>query len=79
MVVRTSEPPQHGILTIENGQGATNFPKDNQRFACNNQKSDGVFVFYQPAPGYTGTDSITVYVIFPFGTASTRHYSIEVK
>jgi tetratricopeptide (TPR) repeat protein len=79
MVVRTSEPPQHGMLTIENGQEATNFPKDNQRFACNNQKSDGVFVFYQPAPGYTGTDSITVYVIFPFGTASTRHYSIEVK
>jgi hypothetical protein len=77
--VRITEPPEHGKLTIENGQGFTSFPKDNQRYDCNTRKSDGVLVFYEPGSGYTGTDSITVYIIFPTGTTSTRHYSMEVK
>jgi len=77
--VRILAQPAHGTLAVEKGQGFTNFPKDNQRYECNTRKSDGTFVFYEPKSDYTGTDSIGLYVIFPNGTAQTRHYSIEVK
>jgi CHAT domain-containing protein len=77
--IRVLDPPQHGKLAIEYGQGITNFPKDNQRYVCNSRKSDGIFVFYESNSEYQGQDSATVYVIFPTGNVSTRHYSIEVK
>jgi transglutaminase-like putative cysteine protease len=77
--VRILEAPQHGKLTVENGQGFTNFPKENQRYECNTRKSDGVIVYYEPDAGFTGRDSVTVDVIFASGTSSKRHYSIEVK
>jgi transglutaminase-like putative cysteine protease len=77
--VRVAERPQHGKLTIENGQAFTNFPKDNQRFECNTRKSGGTLVFYQPEAGYAGPDSIRLEVIGPRGDLFRRHYSIEVK
>jgi hypothetical protein len=77
--VRIAEAPQHGTLSIENGQGFTSFPKDNQRYDCNTRKSDGTLVFYDPESGFSGKDSITLDVIFPLGQSSKRHYSIEVK
>jgi hypothetical protein len=77
--IRILEQPQHGTLTIENGQAFTNFQKDNQRYDCNTRKSDGTLVFYQPNGDYSGADSITLYAIFPFGAAQTRHYAIDVK
>ena len=77
--VRILEKPQHGTLTVENGQGFTNFPKENQRYECNMRKSDGTLVFYEPEAEFTGKDSITLDVIFPLGQSSKRHYSVEVK
>jgi hypothetical protein len=77
--VRVLEQPTHGTLTVENGQGFTNFAKDNQRYECNTRRSDGTLVFYEPKPDYAGADSISLYVIFPGGLAQTRHYSIDVK
>jgi hypothetical protein len=78
-VVRILEKPQHGTLTVENGQGFTSFPKENQRYECNTRKSDGTLVFYEPESEFTGKDSITLDIIFPMGQSSKRHYAIEVK
>jgi transglutaminase-like putative cysteine protease len=77
--VRVVAQPQHGALTVENGQAFTTFPKDNQRYECNTRKSDGTLVFYEPNSDYTGGDSASLYIIYPNGTAQTRHYSIAVK
>lgn len=77
--VRILDQPQHGTLTIEEGQEFTFFPKDHPNFACNSRKSDGTLVFYQSNQDYLGPDSITLYLIFPLGQASTRHYTIQVK
>jgi len=68
--VRILEPPQHG--TVENGEAFGDFP-------CATSRPKGTLVFYEPSSGYTGTDSITLDVIYRPGTTSTRHYSIEVK
>ena len=77
--MRILEKPQHGTLTVENGQGFTNYPKENQRYECNTRKSDGTLVFYEPESEFTGKDSITLDIIFPLGQSSKRHYSIEIK
>jgi hypothetical protein len=77
--VRILEPPQHGKLTVENGQGFTGFAKENQRYDCNMRKSDGTLVFYDPEPGFAGNDTITLDIIFPTGQSSRQHYAIDVK
>jgi hypothetical protein len=77
--IRMMEEPKHGKITIENGTGFTNFPDNNPRVECNKRKSDGVVVTYQPAPGYTGPDSIDFDTIFPTGFLSKRHYTIAVR
>jgi hypothetical protein len=77
--VRILESPQHGTLTVENGQGFSNFPKDNQRYDCNTRKSDGTLVFYEPESGFSGKDSITLDIIWPLGQSAKWHYSVEVK
>jgi hypothetical protein len=77
--VRVLEPPQHGRLIVENGQGFTSFEKDNQRYGCNTRRSDGTFVFYQPEAGYAGADAVTLDIIFPTGQASKRRYAIDVR
>jgi hypothetical protein len=78
-VVRILESPQHGRLTVENGQGFASFPKENQRYDCNMRKTDGTFVFYEPDAAYVGKDSMTIDIIFPTGLASKRHYAIDVR
>jgi hypothetical protein len=66
MVVNVVEEPQHGALTIENEQTVPCDPA-------------GTPILYQPNPGYTGTDSITLKINFPAGISFSWHYSIEVK
>ena len=77
--VRVLEPPQHGKLTIEYGQGFTGFRTDDRRYECNTRKSDGVLIFYESNPEYLGSDSFTIYAIYPFGNVGTYHHSIDVK
>ena len=79
LTVRVLEQPQHGTLAIEKGQASTDFPKDDERAACNSRESSGTLVFYQSNADYRGADSITLYVVSPLGDAVTRHYTIDVK
>jgi hypothetical protein len=79
LTVRVLEQPQHGTVSIEKGQASTDFPKDDERAACNTQQSSGTLVFYQSGADYRGADSITLYVVSPLGDAVTRHYAIDVK
>ena len=77
--VRIIEQPKHGKLTVANGTGFTSFPENNVRFECNKRKSEGVVVTYEPAPGYTGSDSLNIDTIHPSGSMSKRHYAIDVR
>jgi len=77
--VHVTEPPKHGRITVENGTGFPTFPQNNQRFACNKSRSDGVVIVYEPEAGFVGTDSVNLDAIYPQGTAQKRHYTIEVK
>jgi len=77
--VRVLEGPTHGKLTVENGTGYPNFSQTSQRYECNRLQADGVAVFYEPNPEFTGTESATIDVVFPSGFSRKRHYAIEVK
>jgi hypothetical protein len=77
--VRILEPPKSGTVSVEKGNGFPSFPENSSRAKCNAGSVDGEFVFYMPKPGYVGSDSVMVEVIYPDGTAATRHYAIEVK
>jgi hypothetical protein len=77
--VRVIGQPEHGKTAVENGTGFTNFPAQNQRYECNKQKSEGVVVAYEPNPGFTGPDSMTLDIIYPNGWEVKRRYVIEVK
>ncbi len=77
--VRILEEPKHGKIRVVNEQGFTNFPSDNARHVCNTRKSDGVVVFYEPEPGYTGADSVSIDVIYASGNSAKRRYAIDVK
>jgi hypothetical protein len=77
--VRIIEQPKHGKITVENGTGFSNFPKDNLRYECNKKRSDGVAVFYEPESEFKGADSVLIDAIFASATSQKRHYTIEVK
>ena len=64
---------------LKDDTGFTNFAKDNPRFECNKQRSDGTAVLYRGEEGYTGKDSVTVQIVYVDGRETTAHYSIDVK
>jgi hypothetical protein len=77
--VRIVESSKNGNVTFEKGSGFPNYPADNLRSKCNVSAADGQVIFYMPEPGYVGSDSVTVEIIYPDGAARTRRYAIEVK
>jgi hypothetical protein len=78
-IVRVVDEPRNGKLALEKDAGFSNYLATDQRYECNKRRSDGVAVTYEPDPGFTGADSVTVHIITPRGTEVKRHYSIEVK
>ncbi len=67
--VLTLQEPKHGKLSVEKTESFSNFPQDNPRSACNRRRSEGMQISYRPEPGYVGSDSVTVDVIYGDGTS----------
>ncbi len=77
--VRLIEEPKHGTAALKEDTGFTNFAKDNPRFECNKQRSNGMALLYRAEEGYTGKDSVTVQIVYLDGRESSSRYSIDVK
>jgi hypothetical protein len=77
--VRIVEQPKSGKVAVENGTGFPNFPASNIRSKCNSDRAEGTVLSYMPNPGYAGSDSVLVDIIYPDGNAIKRRYAIEVK
>jgi hypothetical protein len=78
-VVRTDVLPTHGTVVTAEGEGYTNYPQTNQRYACNATKARLIQVFYTSVPGYRGSDEFVIHAIFPSGVARTDRYTINVE
>lgn len=79
VVVRITQPPQHGRITIRNGRLFPNYPSSNSRNVCNTRRVPGVEAYYQPASGYIGLDSASFDTIFPNGTYRQFTSNIQVR
>lgn len=79
VVVRVTQPPQHGRITIRNGRLFPNYQSSNIRNVCNARRVPGVEAYYQPASGYTGFDSVNFETIFPAGAYRQNTANIQVR
>src|SRR4051812_46483702 len=66
-VVRLTQAPQHGKITISKTSDFPSFPKGNARRDCNKKRVTGTQTVYLPQAGYTGTDTAAIEIIFPTG------------
>jgi hypothetical protein len=79
IVVRMTQPPQHGRVTIRNGRAFPNYPSSNIRNVCNTRRVPAVESYYRPEPGYTGFDSVSFETIFPGGSYRQNTANIQVR
>ena len=77
--VRIISGPSNGSISIVKGSGYSRFTQDNQRYVCNARPSQGVNVMYTPRSGFSGSDSVTLEVIFASGSSRTLTYNVVVK
>jgi len=78
-VVRLTQAPQHGKVTISKASDFPSFPKKNVRHACNKKRVAGTKTTYMSERGYLGTDAAGIEIIFPTGGTARRSYTINVK
>ncbi|MEJ0077519.1 MAG: hypothetical protein WDO17_19190 [Alphaproteobacteria bacterium] len=78
-LVRLTQAPQHGKITISKASDFPSFPKGNARRDCNKKRVAGTQTVYVSEPGYTGTDSAAIEIIFPTGGTARRSFAITVK
>ncbi len=78
VVVKVTEPPDHGTVHVAHGMAFTDFRPGDPPYLCNARRTPATLVFYQPAPGYTGADTAVIRVFFPNGQAPTVRYDITV-
>ena len=74
--VRVSRNPGHGVVTMREGLGFGNFPKQPE---CNSRKMEGVTVEYTPYDGFTGSDEVEFDVVSQTGSEVFVTYAITVK
>jgi hypothetical protein len=78
-VVRLTQAPQHGRITISKGSDFPSFPKGNARRDCNKKRVAGTQTVYVSERGYVGSDTAAIEIIFPTGGTARRSYTIDVK
>ena len=77
--VHILRPPANGRMTIEVGAVHTDFPAGDVRAKCNPLSTPAILLGYASKPGYAGTDTAMVEVLFPMGAVRTLEYRILVR
>jgi hypothetical protein len=79
VVMRITQPPQHGRVTIRNVRLFPNFASSNIRNICNTRRVPGVEAYYRPDAGYTGFDTVGFETIYPSGNYRQTTANIQVR
>ena len=79
IVVRITQPPQHGRVIIKNARGFPNFASSNTYSVCNTRRVAGVEAWYRAAMGYTGPDSVGFEAIYPTGSYRQTTSNVQVR
>jgi hypothetical protein len=79
VILRMTQAPQHGRVTIRSAGVFPTFAESNIRSACNRRRVPGVQAVYVSERGYLGPDFVELQVLFPQGTERSVKFSISVK
>jgi hypothetical protein len=79
IIMRMTQAPQHGRVTIRSAGVFPNFAQSNVRSACNRRRVPGVQAVYVSQRGYLGPDFVELQVLFPAGAERSVKLPISVK
>lgn len=78
-VLRIATQPAHGAAEIRQGSDYPNYPVANPRSACNKHTAPDVELWYKPASGYAGDDSMSIDYVFPDGRERLTTFLLTVR
>jgi hypothetical protein len=79
IVLRITQPPEHGRVSVKNTRVFPYFPPFNPRSVCNHTRVPGVQLFYISQRGYFGSDSLSFEMFGPNGQSRQFNYDISVR
>jgi len=79
VLLRVTQEPQHGRVTVRSTGVFPTFPESNVRSACNRRRVPGVQATYVSQRGYLGSDFVELQLLFPAGAERSVKLPIEVK
>lgn len=79
IVMRITQAPQHGRVSIRNAGIFPNFPSSNVRSICTARRVRGVEAYYRPESGYLGFDAVGLEMISPGGAYRAYTANIQVR
>jgi hypothetical protein len=78
VVLRVSQPPEHGRVIIRQTGVFPKFPEGNLRSVCNRRRVSGIQATYVSQRGYLGPDSTVLEALFPAGRGGRITLQIRV-
>lgn len=76
-LVKIASNPSHGTASLASISGYPDFPKGEPRYKCNTRRVPKTAVYYTPAPGFIGSDSVGIATKSP--SASTFNQFITIR
>jgi hypothetical protein len=76
---RVLEQPKNGVLEMVTEKGFTNYPKNDQKYKCNETQSDVKAYYYKSREDFKGKDRFVVEVFYSTGNYRERLFNIDVR
>jgi hypothetical protein len=76
---RLLEQPKNGVVEMVEEKGYTRYPKDDQRYRCNENQSDTEAIYYKSREDFKGKDRFVVEVFYPGGIYRKRIFNVDVR
>ena len=78
IVMRVSQAPEHGRVSIHSASMFPNYPATGPRSECNRRRVRGVEATYVSQRGYIGPDIVVLEIFFPAGRGIRATLPIRV-
>jgi hypothetical protein len=79
VTVRVTKKPDHGTVDVIAAMSFPGYPKDSDRYKCNQHRVKGMQINYKSAEKYVGDDAFDLLVLFPSGNAWEARYDVSVR
>jgi len=76
---RMLEHPKNGVAEMVTEKGFPSYDKDNQKYYCNDTKTDVQAYYYKSQEGFKGKDRFVVEVFYPNGNYRERLFNIDIR